>query len=86
VRLNQHENSNIHKQSILIMNDRRHISCRVDKQIESQINEEKNYWHNILHRIVVIIQSLSSRGLSFRGHDQNIGSIPFWLVIKNIFS
>ena len=85
VRLNQHENSNIHKQSILIMNDRRHISCRVDKQIESQINEEINYWRNILHRIVAIIQSLSSRGLSFRGHDQNIGSIHngnFLMVVE----
>lgn len=85
MRINQHENSNTHKQSILIMSSRRNTCCRIDKQIVSQLNNEISYWRNVLHRLVAIIQSLSSRGLSFRGHDENIGSIHngnFLMVVE----
>lgn len=83
--INQHENSNSHKQSILTMSNRKNTCCRKDKLIVSQLNNEISYWRNVLHRLVAIIQSLSSHGLSFRGHDENIGSIHngnFLMVVE----
>jgi hypothetical protein len=75
VRINQHENANSHKQSILTMGIRKNTYFRIDKPIVSQLNDEISYWRNVLHRLATIIQSLSSRGLSFRGYDENIESI-----------
>lgn len=46
----------------------------VDQHLVKQIQSEKQYWTNVLKRIVAIVKSLSSRGLAFRGHDSQIGS------------
>lgn len=47
----------------------------VDQHLIKQIESEKEYWTNVLKRIVAIVKSLSSRGLAFRGHDSQIGSL-----------
>ncbi|XP_025418320.1 uncharacterized protein LOC112689038 [Sipha flava] len=57
------------------MGIRKNTYFRIDKPIVSQLNDEISYWRNVLHRLATIIQSLSSRGLSFRGYDENIESI-----------
>ncbi|XP_018362137.1 PREDICTED: uncharacterized protein LOC108760594 [Trachymyrmex cornetzi] len=58
-----------------------HIFCekgivlgRVDKHLIQQLDEEMIYWRKVLHRVVVVIKTLASRGLSFRGHEEKFGS------------
>lgn len=41
--------------------------------LHKQIIEEKNYWKEILTRILSVVRFLSSRGLPFRGSTQRIG-------------
>lgn len=47
---------------------------RVDSRLMNQIDGEKNYWKNILLRIVAVVKSLALRGLPFRGDNELIGS------------
>jgi len=42
--------------------------------LQEQVNNEINYWKNVLHRAVSTIQFLSVEGLDFRGEDENVGS------------
>ncbi|KYN20533.1 Zinc finger MYM-type protein 1 [Trachymyrmex cornetzi] len=64
--LKKHENSNNHKTCVVL--------GRVDKHLIQQLDEEMIYWRKVLHRVVVVIKTLASRGLSFRGHEEKFGS------------
>ncbi|KAL4126551.1 hypothetical protein QTP88_010772 [Uroleucon formosanum] len=46
----------------------------IDNALQEQVNNEINYWKNVLHRVVSTIQFLSERGLAFRGENENFGS------------
>ena len=35
---------------------------------------QREYWSNVLSRIVAVVKFLAERGLPFRGHDEIIGS------------
>ena len=39
-----------------------------------QINGEKQYWREVLRRVVSVIKFLGERGLAFRGNDEMPGS------------
>lgn len=47
---------------------------RIDHQLILQVQTEKNYWKEVLTRVVAVVKSLSSRGLAMRGHDDKFGS------------
>ncbi|KAK9745094.1 protein of unknown function (DUF4371) [Popillia japonica] len=51
------------------MKDRSNALGRIDHMLTIQSDEEINYWRNIR------VKALSSRGLSFRGHDEKISSL-----------
>lgn len=72
-RITSHENSPIHKNNVLTMRDRAIVSQRIDSALISQIEGEKNYWKNVLKRVVAVVKTLSSRGLAFRGKTDKFG-------------
>nr|XP_047134219.1 uncharacterized protein LOC124812142 [Hydra vulgaris] len=43
--------------------------------LKYQEETEINYWKNVLTRVVAVVKSLSSRGMSFRGDDDRFGSV-----------
>ena len=73
-RLREHEDSTSHKQCTLTMLRRGNIECRIDSSLLKQQHLEKQYWREVLKRVVAVVKSLSSRGLAFRGTDESFGS------------
>nr|CAI5829797.1 unnamed protein product [Callosobruchus analis] len=74
-RVSTHKNSPRHKLSVLQMKERTNVLGRIDRALAVQLDEEKNYWENILKRVVACIKALTSRGLPFRVQDKKFGSI-----------
>ena len=74
-RVNDHENSQNHKNNLLKLKDRSHTKTRIDKALMSQIDEEINYWRTVLRRVVSVTKALPSRGLPFKGSDEKFGSV-----------
>ncbi|KAL4143340.1 hypothetical protein QTP88_005681 [Uroleucon formosanum] len=73
-RLEQHENSINHKNCPIQIQDINQTKERVDSRLMNQIDGGKNYWKNILLRIVAVVRSFALRGLPFRGDNELIGS------------
>lgn len=46
----------------------------IDCELVKQLNSEKIYWYNVLHRVVETIKLLAERSLTFRGSNEFIGS------------
>lgn len=72
-RITSHENSQTHKTNVLTMKDRGKVAQRIDSALILQIEGEKNYWKNVLRRVVAVVKTLSSRGLAFRGKTDKFG-------------
>lgn len=72
--ISRHENSTEHRQSITTLFIRRQDNSRVDRAIEKEYSQERQYWINVLPRAVSAIKFLAERGLAFRGSDEIIGS------------
>lgn len=47
--------------------------ARVDKAVKSQFEGQREYWKNILRKIVSTVKFLSQRGLAFKGDVQKFG-------------
>lgn len=47
---------------------------RIDQQIIHQMESGEKYWKNVLYRVIAVVKSLSSRGLSLRGSNDYFGS------------
>jgi len=43
-------------------------------KLDENIKAEKQYWRHVMERIIVVICTLSERGLSFRGNNKHSGS------------
>jgi hypothetical protein len=48
---------------------------RVDNKLLEQQKAEIAYSSAVLERVVAVIKHLAERGLSFRGHDELLGSV-----------
>jgi len=70
----EHENSLMHRESVITFFVRTKNNGRIDQEISFQINLEVSYWKEVLKRIVAVIKFLSSAGLAFRGKNQILGS------------
>jgi len=46
----------------------------IDSALVKQIAGEKEYWKEVLKRVVAVIKFLAERGLAFRGEDELLGS------------
>jgi len=73
-RIKIHEQSADHRENILKACARRSEKERVDCKLLQQVQERKQYWINVLHRVVAVIKFLAKRGMPFRGSDEILGS------------
>ena len=48
---------------------------RISDGIEQQLDNSKQYWVNVLCRVVAVIRFLAQRGLPFRRDDELLGSV-----------
>lgn len=69
-----HETSTSHYAAARIFAKRTSGADAVCSRIAKQINDETNYWKNILKRVLSVIRFLTSRGLPFRGNSNHIGN------------
>jgi hypothetical protein len=74
-RMTEHEKCDDHMACIVAFKRRGNVHGRVETHLLVQMEEEIAYWRNVLQRVVAVIKSLSSRGLAFRGHDAQFGSV-----------
>ena len=42
----------------------------IDKNIQEQINKEKDHWKNVLLRIIVVVKNLGKNNLAFREKNE----------------
>jgi hypothetical protein len=74
-KLRSHETSNEH---IMKMNDWVDLEMRllknktIDKNIQEQINREKDHWKRVLLRIIAVVKNLGKNNLAFRGQNEKI--------------
>lgn len=73
-RIIMHEQSATHRESILKACTRRTENARIDRCLEQQVQERKQYWINVLRRVIAVVKFLAQRGMPFRGDDEIIGS------------
>ncbi|GBN66677.1 Zinc finger MYM-type protein 1 [Araneus ventricosus] len=72
--LKEHESSNFHIEAMFALKKRSVILGRIDTQLAKQLHGQQNYWREVLKRIVATMKSLSSLGIAFRGHRENVDS------------
>lgn len=69
-----HETSQDHIQNNVTFNLRVKHETSLSESFVNTADNEKSYWRKVLLRIVEVVKFLASRGLAFRGHDENLGS------------
>lgn len=69
-----HENSPAHRQFMMTYLARNKAVGRLHIDLLSQHQKEVDYWRNVLKQIVAVVKFLTSRGLSFRGDNEILGS------------
>ena len=74
-RLSEHENSTIHRDSVLKFSSRAENCKRIDYEMVKEYNKECAYWRSVLKRVVLVIQFLAERGLPLFGDKETIGSL-----------
>lgn len=72
--LNSHENSSEHMNSRRVFLTRSKKTGKIDAELQMQIQNEIDYWRNVLKRVIAVIKKLGSRGLPFRGKEEKFGS------------
>lgn len=73
-RLNEHESSQAHRNCIMTLKERGKKLGKIDEKLTKQLDDEIEYWRNVLKRVVAVVKALATRGLAFRGTDERIGS------------
>ncbi|KAB0798511.1 hypothetical protein PPYR_09504 [Photinus pyralis] len=68
--LKEHESSLDHVRSILAFKRRSSALGRVDSNMVKQLEEQQQYWREVLKRIIATVKLLSTLGLAFRGHRE----------------
>ena len=74
-RVIEHENSQSHRDCVLMFKRRSNEQCRIDKHLLSQLEEEVKYWRCVLQRVVAVVKKLSSRGLAIHGENEVFASV-----------
>ncbi|GBP94056.1 hypothetical protein EVAR_66447_1 [Eumeta japonica] len=59
---------------MLVWLTRKENKSVLDKQLQEQLRKEKEYYHNVLKRVIAVVKFLSIRGLAFRGSEEVFGS------------
>ncbi|KAF2902681.1 hypothetical protein ILUMI_03505 [Ignelater luminosus] len=56
--LESHENSSEHKKSLLVWLTRKENKSVIDKELQEQLKNDTEYYHNVLKRVVAIAKCL----------------------------
>ena len=72
--ISRHEGSKYHRDSILAVMTLGTVSGRIDTQIVEASKYERQYWRDVLARVVAVVKFLAERGFPFRGHNEIFGS------------
>lgn len=73
-KLNEHENFIPHKTSTVTLIEKGKTAGKINQEIVLQLEQETNYWRNILKIIVATVRSLVIRELPLRGSEEKFGS------------
>lgn len=73
--LSDHEQSSDDRQALTQYSIRVANKETLDRVLVEEIEKEKNYWREVLKRIVSTVKFLAVRGLAFRGTDEKFGSL-----------
>ena len=60
-----HEGSKYHRDSILTVKTLGTVSGHIDTQIDETSKSERQYWRDVLARVVAVVKFLAERGLQF---------------------
>lgn len=71
--VHSHENSVDHRTASVTYLTRKCGSI-IDCQLTKQINNKRQYWKNVLERVVAVIITMAERGIPFRGDKEIFGS------------
>lgn len=73
-RIEEHEVSKDHCHAAHAFAKRSGALCSVQSELQKQMENEENYWRQLLKRILSVIRFLTSRGLPFRGDNEQFGN------------
>ena len=69
-----HEDSDGHAEACVVF-DHWRLHKTIDEENEKQVLKERNFWRQILHRVVNVTLTLAMCGLAFRGHREKLGDV-----------
>ncbi|CAH1105958.1 unnamed protein product [Psylliodes chrysocephalus] len=72
-RFDEHERSSEHINNLRIYIAHSFTTERIDNKLEIVCNVVKEYWINVLKRIISVIKCLATQELAFRGSNEKIG-------------
>lgn len=72
--IDKHETSKLHCDAATVFIRRNSEIGNLDSLLTKQLSQEVEYWRDILKRVLSAVRFLASRGLPFRGANQEIGS------------
>jgi hypothetical protein len=72
-KINIHEASTLHQEACAIY-DLWKKGNMIDKNLESQVRKESNFWRQVLHRLLNVSLFLAQQNIAFRGHSEHVGS------------
>lgn len=73
-KISSHENSQDHKKCMMTYVLRMNKAKSIDKKMTELVENEINYWKEVLKRVVAVTCYLAERGLAFRGEKEVVGS------------
>lgn len=71
-RLQEHENSAVHRNSVLCLFQHLSTAAWIDSKLVEGYEAECLHWRNILRHVVACIKFLAIRGLAFYGDDETV--------------
>lgn len=73
-RIRDHEKSSLHIKTMYKFAKNSGINYSVNRELEKQMDNEKNYYRKLLKRVFSVVVFMAKRGLPFRGDNNIIGS------------
>jgi hypothetical protein len=73
-KIRMHEDSDGHAEACVVF-DRWRLHKTIDEESEKQVLKERNFWRQIVHRVVNVTLTLTTCGLAFRGHREQLGNV-----------
>uniref|UniRef100_A0A8C9YGK0 TTF-type domain-containing protein n=1 Tax=Sander lucioperca TaxID=283035 RepID=A0A8C9YGK0_SANLU len=73
-RIGDHEKSDVHRSCMLALHQRCKGTATIDSSLLKQMEGARQYWREVLKRVVAVIKFFGERGLAFRGDNELLGS------------